>query len=183
MGATGAPPRAAETYVYVPWRVSLLYASPPLNQDSEGQIGRVSALCRLGRQDVAVLQASGFRDSGKKTAPRGDRHRTSCTTALEPAQTLSPERRAVELLLRMVAFYPATQREIRFAEVSLVNHPVSLSNIKSQIPRSTWEVCGMRNNPRTSALCVRGPYYEYNVRGYAVIPVVDIRSRASLSCR
>ena len=29
---------------------------------------------------------------------------------------------------------------------------------------------------RTSALCVRGPYYECNVRGYAVIPGVDIRS-------
>ena len=36
---------------------------------------------------------------------------------------------------------------------------------------------------RASSLCVRGPYYEYNVRGYAVLPVVDIRSRASLSCR
>eukprot|EP00964_Phaeocystis_antarctica_P048122 scaffold27870_cov59-Phaeocystis_antarctica.AAC.2 len=35
---------------------------------------------------------------------------------------------------------------------------------------------------RASSLCVRGPYYEYNVRGYAVLPVVDIRSRASLSC-
>jgi len=29
---------------------------------------------------------------------------------------------------------------------------------------------------RASSLCVRGPYYEYNVRGYAVLPVVDIRS-------
>eukprot|EP00964_Phaeocystis_antarctica_P123216 scaffold86870_cov48-Phaeocystis_antarctica.AAC.1 len=36
---------------------------------------------------------------------------------------------------------------------------------------------------RASSLCVRGPYYEYNVRGYAVLPVVDIRSRASLSWR
>ena len=33
-------------------------------------------------------------------------------------------------------------------------------------------------DPRTSALCVRGPYYEYNVRGYAVIPGVDIRCHA-----
>eukprot|EP00964_Phaeocystis_antarctica_P041300 scaffold23615_cov66-Phaeocystis_antarctica.AAC.5 len=29
---------------------------------------------------------------------------------------------------------------------------------------------------RASSLCVRGPYYECNVRGYAVLPVVDIRS-------
>ena len=33
-------------------------------------------------------------------------------------------------------------------------------------------------DPRTSALCVRGSYYEYNVRGYAVIPGVDIRCHA-----
>ena len=29
---------------------------------------------------------------------------------------------------------------------------------------------------RASSLCVRGPYYEYNVRGYAVLPLVDMRS-------
>ena len=28
---------------------------------------------------------------------------------------------------------------------------------------------------RASILCVRGPYYEYNGRGYAVLPGVDIR--------
>ena len=27
-------------------------------------------------------------------------------------------------------------------------------------------------------LCVRGPYYEYNGRGYAVLPGVDIRCHA-----
>ena len=31
---------------------------------------------------------------------------------------------------------------------------------------------------RASALCVRGPYYECNVRGYAIIPGVDIRYHA-----
>ena len=29
-----------------------------------------------------------------------------------------------------------------------------------------------------SILCVRGPYYEYNGRGYAVLPGVDIRCHA-----
>ena len=28
---------------------------------------------------------------------------------------------------------------------------------------------------RASILCVRGPYYEYNGRGYAVLPGLDIR--------
>ena len=31
---------------------------------------------------------------------------------------------------------------------------------------------------RASILCVRGPYYEYNGRGYAVLPGVDIRCHA-----
>eukprot|EP00964_Phaeocystis_antarctica_P114959 scaffold78913_cov51-Phaeocystis_antarctica.AAC.1 len=68
--------------------------------------------------------------------------------------------------------------------------------------RSTCDrPCPIDPASRASALCVRGPYYACNVRGYAVIPVVDIlfrrcwpsvlskakftniRSRASLSCR
>ena len=31
---------------------------------------------------------------------------------------------------------------------------------------------------RASILCVRDPYYEYNGRGYAVLPGVDIRCHA-----
>jgi len=34
---------------------------------------------------------------------------------------------------------------------------------------------GRDPDSRASARCVRGPYYECNVRGYAVIPVVEIR--------
>ena len=33
---------------------------------------------------------------------------------------------------------------------------------------------------RASILCVRGPYYEYNGRGYAVLPGVDIRYTPAL---
>jgi hypothetical protein len=34
---------------------------------------------------------------------------------------------------------------------------------------------------RASILCVRGPSYEYNGRGYAVLPGVDIRCHACYS--
>ena len=33
----------------------------------------------------------------------------------------------------------------------------------------------------TSIRCVRGPYYEYHGRGYAVLPGVDIRCHACFS--
>ena len=40
--------------------------------------------------------------------------------------------------------------------------------------------CPWRPQPSRAHLflCVRGPYYEYNGRGYAVLPGVDIRCHA-----
>ena len=153
----------------------------PAGRRHDGAVPARSGACRP-RDERARRQAGGARRAGHALPRRRDIRSDRREQARPRGQRLRSAQRAVRPPGRFGAGLRAGRgvgREGGEKGGKTRGRGGERARGQTQIDRND-RPCPWRPQPSRAHLflCVRGPYYEYNGRGYAVLPGVDIRCHA-----